>query len=566
MLISYKRGQTSVVLRVKIYDSSVTTGAGKTGLAYNTSGLKIATIADNEAATTVYTVAASNVEDITTLGTFATPTASKCRFKEVDATNHPGVYEIHIANARFAVTSAKSLMVSVSGATDAAECDVLIPLVDFDPYGASTSNISFAGGITVTQSTTDGHAIVVTGNGSGAGISTTGGATGSAMTLTGGGTSGTGLTVTTTSGNGITITSGGGNGAGVSITGNGSGAGLQSTGGATANGITATGGSSAGSGLALSGGTGGGVGFSTSGTAGYGGARFIGQGAGYGAQFIGGATGNGVYFTGGSSSGKGVYVTTSNGNGIEVAPGGTTKHAISLAGGATTGNGVNISTTSGHGVSITAILGHGITSTGGSTCNGLLLTGGNSGAALRAAGGTDAPGALFVGATTGHGVQMVGGTTGAALTLTGGSTSGNGLTVSTTDGHGISVAALGSGKDGAIIVGAQYDINADIQGSLSGAVTLATPVGLKKNTAVTAFTFVMIDETDHATPLPSLAVTATRSLDGAAFASCANAVSEIGNGVYKINLDTTDMNADVVTLKFAATGADPRILTIFTEE
>src|SRR5947208_2851863 len=39
MLISYKRGQTSVVLRVKILNASVTTGAGLTGLAYNLSAL-----------------------------------------------------------------------------------------------------------------------------------------------------------------------------------------------------------------------------------------------------------------------------------------------------------------------------------------------------------------------------------------------------------------------------------------------------------------------------------------------------------------------------------------------
>ena len=47
-LISYKRGQGSIILRVKILNSSVATGAGLTGLAYNTSGLIISTIADND--------------------------------------------------------------------------------------------------------------------------------------------------------------------------------------------------------------------------------------------------------------------------------------------------------------------------------------------------------------------------------------------------------------------------------------------------------------------------------------------------------------------------------------
>ena len=142
MLIGYKRGQGSIVLRVKILNSSVATGAGLTGLTSASSGLIISTIADNEATATAYTVAASNVETITTLGTYAAPTAGKCRFKEVDSTNHKGVYEIQIADARFAVSSAKSLLVSVSGATNAAETDVVIPLRDLDPFDAVRAGLT----------------------------------------------------------------------------------------------------------------------------------------------------------------------------------------------------------------------------------------------------------------------------------------------------------------------------------------------------------------------------------------------------------------------------------------
>lgn len=149
MLIDYKLGQTSVVLRVKLRNSSVSTGAGLTGLTSASTGLIISTIANNEATATAYTVAGSNVETITTLGTFAAPTSGKCRFKEVDATNHPGVYEIQIADARFAVSSAKGLLVSVSGATNLAEADALIPLRTVNPYAtdfgltlAKTTNIT----------------------------------------------------------------------------------------------------------------------------------------------------------------------------------------------------------------------------------------------------------------------------------------------------------------------------------------------------------------------------------------------------------------------------------------
>lgn len=144
MLLSYKRSQTSVVLRVKLLSSAVTTGAGLTGLAYDSAGLIISTIADNEATATAYVQDFGTIETIATLGTYAAPTATKCRFKEVDSTNHPGVYEIQIADARFAVASAKSLIVSISGAADCAETDVLIPLVDLDPYAAMRGTDSAA--------------------------------------------------------------------------------------------------------------------------------------------------------------------------------------------------------------------------------------------------------------------------------------------------------------------------------------------------------------------------------------------------------------------------------------
>lgn len=144
MLISFKRSQAGVILRVKIRNRTASGGNGLTGLDHTSSGLRISTIADNEAAATEYTVAGSKVETITTLGTFAAPTATKCRFKEVDATKHPGIYEIQLDNARFAVSSAKSLLVSINGATNAAECDALIPLVDLDPYDANGSGIPSA--------------------------------------------------------------------------------------------------------------------------------------------------------------------------------------------------------------------------------------------------------------------------------------------------------------------------------------------------------------------------------------------------------------------------------------
>lgn len=170
-----KRGSTSNILRVFLQDSASTTGAGKTALTNASSGLIISTIADLEATATTYTSAASNVETITTLGTYAAPTASKCRFKEVDATNFPGVYEIHIADARFNVTNATQLLISIQ-CTGVAPVYVEYQLVAVDlmdtvrfgltalPNTAVTTNGSLitAGTGTAQLSTTSGVALANT--------------------------------------------------------------------------------------------------------------------------------------------------------------------------------------------------------------------------------------------------------------------------------------------------------------------------------------------------------------------------------------------------------------------
>lgn len=142
MLQTFKNGQNSVILRVKLLDSSKTDGSGLTGLTSASTGLIISTIADNEATATAYTVAGSTIESITTLGTYSAPTATKCRFKEVDSTNHKGVYEIQIADARFAVANAKSLLVSIAGATNLAQADFVVQLQADDPQVAKPTNFA----------------------------------------------------------------------------------------------------------------------------------------------------------------------------------------------------------------------------------------------------------------------------------------------------------------------------------------------------------------------------------------------------------------------------------------
>jgi hypothetical protein len=89
---------------------------------------------------------------------------------------------------------------------------------------------------------------------------------------------------------------------------------------------------------------------------------------------------------------------------------------------------------------------------------------------------------------------------------------------------------------------------------------------VQKNTALNNFMFFMRQEADHVSPATGLSVTAQRSIDGGLFAACANAVSEVGDGVYKINLAAADLNGNVITLKFTAAGADQRTVTIITQD
>jgi len=91
------------------------------------------------------------------------------------------------------------------------------------------------------------------------------------------------------------------------------------------------------------------------------------------------------------------------------------------------------------------------------------------------------------------------------------------------------------------------------------------PVKITKNTAFTNWVFKMVDSTDHVTPEIGLTITATRSLDGAEFASCANAATEISNGWYKIDLAAADVNGNSVILRFTATGADANETVLITQ-
>jgi len=88
---------------------------------------------------------------------------------------------------------------------------------------------------------------------------------------------------------------------------------------------------------------------------------------------------------------------------------------------------------------------------------------------------------------------------------------------------------------------------------------------IRKNAALNNYMFKMVDAVDLVTPKTGLTVTPTRSIDGGAFSACANSVSEVSNGWYKINLAAADTNGDVIVPRMTAAGAAPHEAVLFTQ-
>jgi hypothetical protein len=109
MKLKIKEGTTSKLTRIFVQDSSSTTGDGLTGLVYNSASLTSYWIAEGDASATSITLATM------TVGTWASG-----GFKEVDATNMPGVYEIGLPDVCVDATSEGSVVVMLKGATNMA--------------------------------------------------------------------------------------------------------------------------------------------------------------------------------------------------------------------------------------------------------------------------------------------------------------------------------------------------------------------------------------------------------------------------------------------------------------
>jgi hypothetical protein len=124
MKLSILAGSTSQSINVFIQNSTSTTGAGLTGLVFNTGSL-----------TAYYSHAGANATATAiTLATLATVTTawSSGGFKELHATNMPGWYRLDLPNAVLATAKGRSVALHLQGAANMAPCPVEIELTGVD--------------------------------------------------------------------------------------------------------------------------------------------------------------------------------------------------------------------------------------------------------------------------------------------------------------------------------------------------------------------------------------------------------------------------------------------------
>lgn len=126
-----KKGATSQSIYFEVLDSTSTTGGRKTGLVFNTSSLTAYYVRNQGSATQI------------TLATLTNPDSawSSGGFKEVDATNMPGIYRLDVPDAAFA-SGADSVVVTLRGATGMVQVSEEIQLTTIDAQDATAMGVS----------------------------------------------------------------------------------------------------------------------------------------------------------------------------------------------------------------------------------------------------------------------------------------------------------------------------------------------------------------------------------------------------------------------------------------
>ena len=328
------------------------------------------------------------------------------------------------------------------------------------------------------------------------------------------------LNVVNSAGSAIVASSTGGGGHGITASGNAAGEGLRVEGGATGFGLHARGGTTSGSAI-----------------------RAISGLIGNGIEVLGGLTSGAAISAIAQGSGSGISATGVGANPGILATGGATGDGIRARGGATSGDGIN-----------TAAVGS------GDGIEGVAVGAGNFG--LKATLATDMINAVALAADAVAEIQA-GLATAAALAT---------VQTDTDDIQAkIGTPVVTLAADIAVI---DDFVDTEVAAILAAvdtevaAIKLKTdnlPEGIQKNAILNNFEFEMVDSADHVTPKTGLTVTAERSIDGGAYAACANAVVEVSVGTYKINLAATDTNGDFITLKFTGAGADATKISFKTE-
>lgn len=134
MKLKIKSGTTSKIIRIFIQDALSTIGAGLTGLVYNSSGL-----------TAYYSKTGSSSATSISLVTCTLGSFTSGGFKELDATNMPGVYELHIPDAALS-SGAETVHIMLKGASNMVPVliEVELDLINYQqsiPDGVWTANI-----------------------------------------------------------------------------------------------------------------------------------------------------------------------------------------------------------------------------------------------------------------------------------------------------------------------------------------------------------------------------------------------------------------------------------------
>lgn len=130
MKLQIKKASTDVTVYVFIQDSSSTTGAGLTGLAFNSANLVC-----------YYVRPLGNATQLTLATQTVTGAHSDGGFVEVSSANMPGVYRLDLSDAILA-TGVNSVAVMLKGAANMAPVVMEIELVAYDPQDANSLGLS----------------------------------------------------------------------------------------------------------------------------------------------------------------------------------------------------------------------------------------------------------------------------------------------------------------------------------------------------------------------------------------------------------------------------------------